>query len=229
MPVFNEQDSIQTVVRSWFETLDQTVGNFSLVAINDGSTDGTEAILQGLIPQLGPRLEMISRPNRGHGQTCMQGYRLAWERKIPHVLQIDSDGQSDPSHFPAFWDIRDQYDVIYGRRSRKDGIRRVIASRVLKTLLRHHTKADCIDANVPYRLMNTSACAVALPSIPADFNLANIALAVVLRKNPSIRHGEVPIGFPPRLGGEPSVPFSKFALKARELFQQLAASGISDS
>lgn len=229
MPVFNEQASIQQVVASWFAALHQTVGDFSLLALNDGSTDDTEVILQKLTAELGPRVEILSRANRGHGQTCLQGYRLAVERRIPYILQIDSDGQSDPSYFPNFWANRERFDVIYGKRSRKDGIRRVVASRVLKALLRYHTKADCVDANVPYRLMNTPACTAAIQAIPSDFDLANVALAVILRKNPMIRHGEVPIGFPPRLGGEPSVPFLKFAVKARELFQQLASSGIANS
>lgn len=229
MPVFNEQASIQQVVSTWFTTLDHTVGDFSLLTLDDGSTDETLAILQGLATELGPRLEILSRANRGHGQTCLQGYRLAVERKIPYVLQIDSDGQSDPSHFPSFWAERGELDVIYGKRSRKDGIRRIIASRVLKTLLHYHAKVDCVDANVPYRLMNTSSCAVAIQSIPSNFDLANVALAVILRKNPAIRHGDVLIGFPPRLGGEPSVPFLKFAAKARELLQQLASSGIANS
>jgi dolichol-phosphate mannosyltransferase len=48
-----------------------------------------------------------------------------------------------------------------------------------------------VDANVPYRLMNTSACAVAIQSIPSNFDLANVALAVILRKNSAIRHGDV--------------------------------------
>ena len=75
--------------------------------------------------------------------------------------------------------------------------------------------------------MDTRVCAESIRSVPADIFLANVALAVVLSKNPAIRHGSVPISFPPRHGGEPSVPFSKFAVKGVELFRQLRKSGIS--
>jgi dolichol-phosphate mannosyltransferase len=221
MPVYNEEASVESVVREWFAELSRVAGEFIFLAIDDGSTDETTTILRRLEADLGPRFEILSRENRGHGQSCLQGYRIAIERDIPHVLQIDSDGQSDPRHFPGFWNLRHEFDVIYGKRTRMDGGRRVAASLVLRGSLRLLAGVDCIDANVPYRLMNTQACAPMIRSIPAGFFLANVALAVQLRKNPGIRHGSVPIHFPPRRGGEPSVPLRKFAIKALELFRQL--------
>jgi hypothetical protein len=69
--------------------------------------------------------------------------------------------------------------------------------------------------------MRTDACRDSFLQIPHDFSLANAALAVVLRRSRHLRHGEVPIRFLERYGGEPSVPFSRFAMKALELFIQL--------
>lgn len=221
MPVYNEEAAVESVIREWFAELSRVAFDFTLLAIDDGSKDSTLRVLRELEGELGQRLEILSRENRGHGQSCLQGYRIAIERGIPHILQIDSDGQSDPRHFGEFWKLRDDFDIIYGKRNRMDGWRRVAASRVLRWSLRLLAGADCIDANVPYRLMNTAACAPAIRSIPSDFFLANVALAVRLRKTPGIRHGIVPIHFPSRRGGEPSVPFSKFAIKAIELFRQL--------
>lgn len=221
MPVYNEQTSISKVVRDWFATLDSTVTDFTLLAINDGSTDQTESILKSMRSQLGPRFEVISRPNRGHGQTCIQGYKIALERKARFILQIDSDGQSDPSYFQEFWHKKDQFDVVYGKRSRQDGVRRILASAVLRSLLRLLAKVDCVDANVPYRLMCASTCATAIQAVRSEVFLANVALAVSLRRDTAIRHTQVPIKFPPRQGGEPSVPFMKFAAKGIELFKQL--------
>lgn len=227
MPVFNERDSIAKVINEWFPILEKSTPSFALLALDDGSTDDSFEILKSLNSKLGDRLEILSRPNCGHGQTCLQGYRIALERKIPFILQIDSDGQSDPRHFPDFWSHKDRYDVIYGKRSRHDGARRILASTILRLLLRLLVGVDCVDANVPFRLMNADACADAIQSIPADIFLANVALAVVLRKDSAIRHGSIPISFPPRHGGEPSVPFSKFAAKGLELFRQLAKAEIS--
>jgi dolichol-phosphate mannosyltransferase len=221
MPVYNEEASVESVIREWFPELSRVACDFTFLAIDDGSKDSTLRVLRKLETEFGPQLEILSRENRGHGQSCLQGYRIAIERSILHILQIDSDGQSDPRHIHEFWNLRHDFDVIYGKRNRMDGLRRVVASRVLRWSLRLLAGADCIDANVPYRLMYSAACAPAIRSIPADFFLANVALAVRLRQTPGIRHGSVPIHFPPRRGGEPSVPFSKFAVKALQLFRQL--------
>lgn len=221
MPVFNERESIRHVIGSWMPVLEKNVSNFILLAINDGSTDDSAEILSQLQSHHGSCLEILSRENRGHGQSCMQGYRIAAERGIPFILQIDSDGQSDPQFFPNFWKLRKDYDVIYGKRRRSDGWQRNVASFVLRVLLRVMERVACTDANVPYRLMDTAACDAEYQRIPASVGLANVALAVLLRKNRSLRHGTVPINFPPRYGGEPSVPMSKFLRKGAELFIQL--------
>jgi glycosyltransferase involved in cell wall biosynthesis len=221
LPVFNESESIRHVVNGWTAALDQTVGDYLILAINDGSTDDSSSILKELHLRYGDKLEMRSRENRGHGQSCMEGYLLAIERSIPHILQIDSDGQSDPCHLACFWEMRDSYDVIYGKRKRFDGQLRIIASFVLRHLLRVCEGVDCVDANVPYRLMNTFTCAAAIRSIPSSISLANVALAVILKRDHKLRHGEIPVNFPPRHGGEPSVPLTKFLQKACELLTQL--------
>lgn len=226
MPVYNEEASVESVVKEWMTELQSYIGHFTLLAIDDGSTDNTAKILRNLQIEYDENLEVISRSNRGHGQTCIQGYRVAMERNIPFILQIDSDGQSDPKHFQTFWDARSDFDVIYGKRRRTDGYKRVLASYILQKALRWFAKVDCVDANVPYRLMNTKASFSAIRMIPSTIDLANIALAVCLKKDPKIRHGCIDIGFPPRRGGEPSVPFRKFASKAMELFGQMKRAGI---
>ena len=226
MPVFNEESSVEKVIHEWFAGVGQEVENFVLLAIDDGSADSTPRILQRLAEELGPRLEVVSRPNKGHGQTCLEGYRLATERGIPFILQIDSDGQSDPRYFGEFWEQRTRFEVIYGKRLRGDGFRRILASFVLRASLQWIAKVNCVDANVPYRLMNTKACAGGISQVPEETFLANVVLAVILTKNPALSHGSIPIGFPPRRGGEPSVPMGKFAEKAVELFKQMKQAGI---
>ena len=209
------------MIPGWLAVLSGTVGDFVLLAIDDGSTDTTLEVLEAMQSSHPEKMEVRSRPNKGHGQTCMEGYRVAVERDIPFILQIDSDGQSAPCHFVKFWALRKNYDVIYGKRNRRDGFQRVVASRILRTLLRVREGVDCVDANVPYRLMNTVACTREILAVPSFVSLANIALSVLLKRNQGIRHGAIPIDFPTRLGGEPSVPTSRFVVKAIELFDQL--------
>lgn len=222
MPVFNEQASVRKVITEWFFEVENWTEDFVFLVINDGSKDGTQSILERMREQLGDRLEIRSRENRGHGQSCLEGYRLACERQIPWVLQIDSDGQCDPQYFFRFWRNREKFDVIYGFRARRDdGWRRVLASWVLRGVILATAGVWCIDANVPYRLMKTSNLPEKLQKIPADFFLANVALAILLRRDPTVKHGTVPIRFRERYGGEPSVRLGKFGSKAFELIRQV--------
>jgi len=222
MPVYNEQASVRKVVMEWFQEIENWTEQFVFLAINDGSTDGTALILKRLEQQLGERFQVLHNKNQGHGQSCLEGYRIACERGIPYVFQIDSDGQCDPQYFFKFWRQREKCDVIYGSRKRRDdGWRRVVASMVLRLTLLAITRSNCIDANVPYRLMRTTHLAPKVKRVANDFFLANVALAVLLRRDKSWRQGVVPIHFRERYGGEPSVRLAKFGQKAMELTSQL--------
>ena len=222
MPVFNEQASVRKVVMEFFEEIGNWTERFVFLALDDGSTDDTPAVLGRLRDQLGPRFEVMRHANRGHGQTCLAGYREAAARGIPWVLQIDSDGQCDPQYFFRFWRLRERADVVYGSRTRRDdGIRRVFASFVLRLFLLLGFRVNCVDANVPYRLMKTGKIAPLVARIGPEFNLANIGLAVALRRTSGVTQARVPIHFRERYGGEPSVKLSLFGRKAMELFRNI--------
>ena len=222
IPVYNEEESILRVVEEWHTEVARHTRDFQLLVINDGSTDGTTGVLEELQGKLGPRLKVLHQTNRGHGQACLNGYRWAATEQYRFVLQVDSDGQSDPQFFPAVWSRRNDFDVIYGRRvTRDDGWRRALASHIVKWVVWAVNQVRCVDPNVPYRLMRTELLPPLLPRISADFNLATVALAVLLRQSSSVRHGAVPINFRQRYGGQPKVRLAQFGGKARELVRQL--------
>jgi dolichol-phosphate mannosyltransferase len=223
MPVYNEQAIVRKTVMEWFHEIENWTEDFVLLAINDGSTDGTRNVLERLQRQLGARIEILDQPNRGHGQSCIEGYRIAAERNIPFVFQIDSDGQCDPQYFFRLWRERLTHDVVYGRRTRRaDGLRRTLVSWVLRAVLLFGFGVNCVDPNVPYRLMRTAAIAPLLETIPRDFALANVALAMLLRKRRGVSHASIAIHFRERYGGEPTVPFARFGAEAIKLYHQVS-------
>jgi dolichol-phosphate mannosyltransferase len=220
MPVYNEEAAIREVVLEWLPVLDDIKG--FLLIMDDGSTDGTPQILRELRDCHPDRIELISHSNRGHGQTVLAGYREACQRDARFVFQIDSDGQCDPRFFPAIWRLRNDFDVIYGRRVvRRDGWTRTLATWVVRIAVFCSTGVICEDANTPYRLMRTEKLREAVDQVPPTFDLANIALAVQL-KRAHWKHASVPIVFRPRLAGESKVPLSEFAKKALELVRDLS-------
>lgn len=222
MPVYNEQASVKKVVTEWIEEISNWTDNFILFVINDGSTDDSLKILQKLQARFGDHLEILNNKNRGHGQSCLIGYKEAAKRGVPWIFQLDSDGQCSPEYFYRLWREREKYDILYGVRNRRDdGIKRVMASMVLRLFLLIFFRSWCPDANVPYRLMRTSSIMEAVKCIPQKFFLANVGLSLLLKKNRFLRHYYVYIRFRERYGGEPSVRLSLFGKKAKELYQEL--------
>jgi dolichol-phosphate mannosyltransferase len=219
MPVYNEEASVRKVVNEWFAEIENWTENFVFLAIDDGSGDRTLDVLQKLRSRLDGRLAIHSRPNRGHGQSCLEGYRMAADMGAKYVFQIDSDGQCDPQYFFRFWRMREQFDVVYGIRTRRDdGVYRLFVSMFLRFFILASFRVFCPDANVPYRLMRVGAVMDAVNRIPPDYFLANVGLAILLARESTCRHGYVPIRFRERYGGEPSVRAGVFAKKAMELY-----------
>ena len=196
MPVFNEEAGIARVITGWLEALSRERITYLLVAINDGSTDASLAILNQLQLRFPTQLIVLTKINSGHGQTCRFGYEFAVSHGAQWVLQIDSDGQCDPAFLAEFMAKRYQADCIFGVRvSRDDGFSRRFISTVCRLLIAIFTGQRLRDPNVPYRLIECSALAAALRTVPKEIDLQNIALAVALKRNGERRWAYVPIRF----------------------------------
>jgi dolichol-phosphate mannosyltransferase len=221
MPVYNEAPSIAAVVEEWMEAFARADIRFRLMAINDGSTDETLVILKMLQERYDGRLAVLDKKNSGHGRTCRLGYETALQQGAPWILQIDSDGQCDPTFFPQFLSLRDEADCIFGLRVvRDDGISRRLISVACRMLASVVTTRDLKDANVPYRLIKSDVLRRALHIIPPDFDLQNIALTLALRRDASLRWAYVPIRFRKRAGGSASINFANIIrMGTRMLFE----------
>jgi dolichol-phosphate mannosyltransferase len=222
IPVYNEQPSLRKVIREWYLEIENWTEDFLILVMNDGSTDRSPDIVGRLQEQLGDRIRLHTHTNRGHGLTCLAGYERALAMGARYVFQIDSDGQCDPQYFFRVWRLRERFQVVYGwRKTRDDGWRRVLASRLLRMVVLATAGVWCVDANTPYRLMHASVLTEPVARLKATrVDLTNIGLAVLLKKM-SVTHGTVPIRFRERYGGEPSVRLGQFGAKAVELVRQL--------
>jgi len=222
MPVYNEEASIEAVVTEWVQELNRLGISFVLLAINDGSKDGSGVVLQRLAERYPGCVTPVEKRNAGHGLACRTGYFLAVERGAPWTFQVDSDGQCDPRFLSSFWSCRDQADSIFGeRKTRDDGRSRTLLSTACRIGTFLFCGIDLKDANVPYRLMRTSALKEALARIPDDFYMHNIALTLALKRDFSLRWKYVPIHFRERRGGTGNYNFKRMAGLGWELLLNL--------
>ena len=120
IPAYNEQDNLKALVKDWYPIMEQHSADNSsrLVIINDGSKDDTYEVLKD-IAKSRPMMEVLTKENGGHGDTLLFGYRYAIENGADYIFQTDSDGQTSPSEFETFWNKRQEYDAVFGDRTKR--------------------------------------------------------------------------------------------------------------
>lgn len=208
MPAYNEEENIEEVVKEWHEVVEKIGNDSKLVVVNDGSKDNTYKKLCELKEKY-PCLEPVDKKNEGHGATVLYAYRYALKNGAKYIFQTDSDGQTLPSEFWAFWKDRDKHAAIIGHRNhRQDGLSRIFVTKTLKLVLRCIFGLKITDANTPYRLMKRETLEKYIDEIPDKFNLSNVMLTVLLVYNKEDVEFR-PITFRPRQGGVNSINFKK--------------------
>lgn len=208
MPAYNEAENIESVVSSWYSVLDGKSEDSRLVIADSGSSDGTHEILQRLSEKY-DRLRILSETGKFHGEKLMALYDHAIINGTDYVFQTDSDGQTNPDEFSAFWERREEYDGIFGCRPvRGDGKIRAFVEHVVCFLLKIYFGVSLPDANAPFRLMKTETLKKYLYRLPDDYNIPNIMLTtyfVFYKEKNAFRE----ISFRPRQGGKNTVNLFK--------------------
>ena len=112
MPVFNEAETVEVVVK---RVLDVPYPcDVELVIVDDGSADGTAALLAGFDD---PRVSVHTHPvNRGKGAAIRTA---AAEATGTHVVMCDADLEYSPEDLPALLRpvLEGEAEVVYGTRS----------------------------------------------------------------------------------------------------------------
>lgn len=210
IPAYNEEANIRQVIDDWYPVIERHNGDGKsrLIVIDDGSKDSTWEIMKEMEKDR-PLFQPLTKENGGHGAAVLFGYHFAVQKGADYIFQTDSDGQTLPEEFPAFWEKRKECGAVIGNRShRKDGFSRIVVTKVLKLVLRIIFGLQVTDANTPYRLMKRELLQKYLPEVPKDFNLSNVMLTVLF-----LYHKEkvqfLSITFRPRQGGVNSINLKK--------------------
>jgi glycosyltransferase involved in cell wall biosynthesis len=119
IPVFNEEDSASALYRKIREACRPLALEYEIVFVDDGSDDGTFAMLAGIREQDGAVKVVRFRKNYGQTAAMAAGFRLARGRII---VSLDGDLQNDPADIPRLLaKLGEGYDVVCGwRKDRKD-------------------------------------------------------------------------------------------------------------
>ena len=93
IPTYNEKENIEAIIRKVFSL----PGEYHILVIDDGSPDGTAAIVRGLQGEFPGRLHLIERSGKlGLGTAYLTGFRWALEKDYDYIFEMDADFSHNP-------------------------------------------------------------------------------------------------------------------------------------
>ncbi|HJO27219.1 MAG TPA: glycosyltransferase family 2 protein [Planctomycetota bacterium] len=134
VPIYNEVESLRELHRELREVLDGSGQSHELIFVDDGSHDGSRALLLQL-RRSDPTIRVLCfRRNFGQTAALAAGFDQA---RGEVVVTLDGDLQNDPADIPALLAaIEEGHDIVAGwRRERRDTLIRRLPSLVANRLI----------------------------------------------------------------------------------------------
>lgn len=194
IPFFNEAQLVSDVlieVRS-------VLPNAEIIAVDDGSSDGTSKIISATS---GVRLIALQK-NCGQSAAMYAGLRAA---RGEFIAMMDGDGQNDPAEIPRLVEAMASADVVFGvRKNRQDTRSRLIASKIANSIRRLALGDNATDTGCSLKVIRREHVALLVP-----FNGLHRYLPAFLQRA-GLRSVEVPVNHRSRKAG-----VSKYTIKGR--------------
>ena len=115
IPTYNEKENIENIIRAVFALKEE----FHLLVIDDGSPDGTAAIVKNLQKTFPERLFIVERKGKlGLGTAYIAGFKWGLEHKYDFIFEMDADFSLNPDDLPKLYNAcaNEGADVAIGSR-----------------------------------------------------------------------------------------------------------------
>ena len=116
IPTYNEKENIEKIIRA-INALDK---QFHILVIDDGSPDGTAAIVKRLMQEeFAGGLFLLERPGKlGLGTAYILGFKWALQHDYEYIFEMDADFSHDPADLPRLYSAchNEGYDLAIGSR-----------------------------------------------------------------------------------------------------------------
>ena len=200
LPVHNEAQTIEKVLAGFWQEVVQPLSAKILIC-EDGSTDGTERVLERLA-QTYPMQFVAESERKGYAGAVRDGLEQV---DTPQVFFADSDGQYYPEDFWKLWPHLADYDMVIGRKVKRDEPRhRLVLSRGFHLLAKLMTGVPLTDMDCGFRLLRREVVDAVLPEVGA-LPYSFWAEFTILAYKRGLRILEVPVSHRSRLHGETSI------------------------
>ena len=139
LPIYNEKENLVPLLDELEGVLDATGKDYEVIAVDDGSNDGSVEVLKSATLDRKRLKALFFRRNCGQAAAFDAGFRAA---QGDIVVTMDADRQNDPADIPGMMaKLDDGFDLVTGwRKERKDGFAtRKLPSRIANFIIRRLT------------------------------------------------------------------------------------------
>jgi glycosyltransferase involved in cell wall biosynthesis len=154
IPFFNEEANIDPLFAELGGELDKLARPYEIIAVDDGSSDGTRAALRRAREHRSPALRVLARDrNLGQSAAFLAGFAAC---RGSLVVTLDGDLQIDPRDIAPLLETleAENLDMVYGwRQNRRDGRLKRISTRVANYVRNRITGEDIRDTGCPLKVM----------------------------------------------------------------------------
>jgi len=129
LPIYNEEPNLRPLIAELDGALAQMNLRYEIIAVDDGSTDGSRRLLRELASEYPSLRGLFFRRNAGQTAAFDAGFR---EVRGNVVVTMDADLQNDPRDIPRMVEkLGEGFDFVSGwRKDRKDSLIRTFPSRI---------------------------------------------------------------------------------------------------
>ncbi|MBP8173142.1 MAG: glycosyltransferase family 2 protein [Aeromonadaceae bacterium] len=167
VPVYNEEESIQTFIDTIDRELEPLRDKLQIVFVNDGSRDKTRQVIESVIKSE-PRVTLVNLA-RNFGKEAAMTAGL-FHARGDAVVPMDVDLQDPPKlilEFVRLWQ-EEGYDTVYGVRTDRNA----------------DTPMKRLTAGGFYRLFNAVSTTTRIPENAGDFRLMDRRVVEVIKQLP---------------------------------------------
>jgi glycosyltransferase involved in cell wall biosynthesis len=200
VPAWNEEESVGHVI----DELHAFDPGFDIVVVDDGSTDRTA----GIAADRGAHVLRLPY-NLGIGGAVQTGYRFAFERGYDVAVQVDGDGQHDPTELPIILApvLAGEADLCVGSRfagpsGYRSSFTRRLGIKLFASIVSAVVRQKVTDTTSGFRAVNRKGIALFAADYPHDYPEVEATVMCVKHK---LRLREVPVQMRPRVGGSSSI------------------------
>jgi glycosyltransferase involved in cell wall biosynthesis len=149
-PVYNEKQNITRFINEVEKSLKKEFNSYEIILIDDGSSDGSDLILDQAMHENAHVKTYHFSKNNGQTAAIDAGFKMATGDLI---VTMDSDLQTNPDDIYLLLKYIDTYDMVNGcRKTREDGLKRKIPSAVANKIRNFITKDNITDTGCPLKL-----------------------------------------------------------------------------